>query len=292
MRITTLFFIYLCVCLALAAWLTEPLLATGWIALEPHRVMGRLAQVMILLGIWPFLRSLSLADRAALGYGVAKPVWRRAVALGWLLGVMILLVLTLALLALDIRVPDWQALSWLKIISKAFQALIGGMLVGVLEEIFFRGALYSAIRRRDSIRAAAIWSALLYALVHVMKPGALPAGMVFDASGALWMFTHVFTNALDWQHLDSFTALFGVGILLALVREHTGHIGWCIGLHAGWVFVIQMTRHLTDAHDAAPLSFLVGHYDGISGWLAAFWIGLLAVMYWWLIQRRQFALGR
>jgi hypothetical protein len=70
------------------------------------------------------------------------------------------------------------------------------------------------------------------------------------------------------------------GLLLALVRERAGHIGWCIGLHAGWVLVIQASRRLTDVNDDSPLSFLVGDYDGIIGWLAALWIGLLMALYW------------
>ncbi|AFL74173.1 CPBP family intramembrane glutamic endopeptidase [Thiocystis violascens] len=283
MRATLQFFLYLLVCLILAALLAPALLATGWIDLEPQRAMGRLAQIFMLLGIWPLLRWLSLADRGALGYAVSGRVWRRSVGLGWLQGVAILLALVLVLLALDIRIPDPNP--WPGIAGKAAQALIGGLLIGFLEETFFRGALYSAIRRRDGMRSAIVWSALLYALVHFMKPGALPAGMVFDWTGALWMFAHVFGDLFQWNNLDSMVALFCVGVFLALVRERTGQIGWCIGLHAGWVFVIQMTRRVTDGNDASNVAFLVGEYDGTIGWLAALWIGLLAFGFWTLTRR-------
>ena len=77
-----------------------------------------------------------------------------------------------------------------------------------------------------------------------------------------------------------------VGVFLALVREGTGHIGWCIGLHAGWVFVIQLTRRLTDGNPSSDLAFLTGDYDGIIGWLAMAWIGLLAAGYWRWSRRR------
>jgi hypothetical protein len=72
-------------------------------------------------------------------------------------------------------------------------------------------------------------------------------------------------------------ALFLVGILLATVRERSGHIGWCVGLHAGSIFTIQVTRHLTDARPSSPHAWLVGDYDGILGWLASAWIGLLVL---------------
>ncbi|TCT21992.1 CPBP family intramembrane glutamic endopeptidase [Thiobaca trueperi] len=279
MRATLLFFAYCFLCFVLAAFVASALLATGWIELEPHRVMSRLAQIFILLGIWPLLRLLQLADRASLGYGVSGPALRRAVGWGWVQGVAILLALVLALLALEIRVPDPNLADWSTILGNVAQALIGGLLIGVLEETFFRGALYTAIRRRDGLASALIWSSLLYALLHFMKPGALPEGMAFDGSGSLWMFVQVFVDVFQWKHLDSLVALFLVGLFLALVRERTGHIGWCIGLHAGWVFVIQTTRRVTDGNESSGLAFLVGGYDGTIGWLAALWIGLLALGY-------------
>jgi membrane protease YdiL (CAAX protease family) len=261
------------------------LLATGWIELEPHRVMSRLAQIFILFGIWPLLRRLRLVDSEALGYGVSGPVLRRAVGWGWVQGVAILLALVLALLALEIRVPDPNLADWSTILGKVAQALIGGLLIGVLEETFFRGALYTAIRRREGLASALVWSSLLYAVLHFMKPGALPEGMAFDGAGSLWMFTQVFVDVFQWKHLDSLVALFVVGLFLALVRERTGHIGWCIGLHAGWVFVFQTTRRVTDGNESSGLAFLVGGYDGTIGWLAALWIGLLALGYWMWSRR-------
>jgi len=281
MRETGLFFLYLFVCLIGAAVLTVPLMQTGWLDYPPQRVMGRLAQIFILLGLWPFLRWRGLATRQALGYGVARDRLARAVALGWFAGVAILLALILALLSLDVRVldptPEGGA-AWL--VAKALQALVAGLLIAVLEETFFRGALYAGIRRTKGVAAAVGWSALLYALLHFMKPSGLPDGVAFDWVGALQMFLHVFAGVLQWSHLDSLAALFLVGVFLALVRERSGHIGWCIGLHAGWVFVIQVTRRLTDGDADARLAFLAGDYDGVIGWLAAVWIGLLAVAFW------------
>ena len=285
MRLTALFFAYLFVCLLLAALLTYPLMATGWLDHDPQRVMGRLAQVFILLGLWPFLKRLHLANRGALGYGVPWPMLRRAIAVGWLRGVLMLLVLSLALLLLEIRTPDTDLELWPWLAKKALQAWLGGLLIGVLEETFFRGALFSAIRRQGSLVTAVLGTSFLYMLVHFMKPSALPPGMPFDWSGAAWMFGAVFVDGLQWRHLDSMAALFMVGVLLALVRERTGHIGWGIGLHAGWVFVIQVTRRMTDANPEAPLGFLVGTYDGIIGWLAVLWIGIITALYWFRWSR-------
>ena len=285
MRLTAIFFLFLLVCLALAAVFTVPLMQTGWLNYPPERVMGRLAQIFVLLGFWPFLKTMGLADPSSLGFGPARRPFLAAVGLGWILGVLMLSALVLALIGLGVRVPDPGALVPGALVpgplaEKLLAALIGGFLVAVLEEIFFRGALFTAIRRRDGLKAAAVWSAVLYAALHVMKPGALPAGASFDVSGALTMVSGVFLDVFQWRHLDTLAALFAVGIFLALVRERTGHIGWCIGLHAGWVLVIQATRRVSDGNPQAPLAFLAGDYDGVIGWLAVVWIGAVGWVYW------------
>ncbi|MEA1051105.1 CPBP family intramembrane glutamic endopeptidase [Lamprobacter modestohalophilus] len=291
LRITLVFFGYLFTALLLAAALTYPLMQTGWIDYDPQRVMGRIAQLFILLGLWPFLWLMGAANRQALGFDLARADLLRAIRGGWLLGVAILGSLVLAELYLGVRIPDLDGLHPLSVLEKALAALIGGLLIGLLEELFFRGALYSAIRRRASIGAAAVGSAALYALVHFLKPHALPPGVVFDWAGTWSMFLHVFVSLFQWQHLDSLIALFSAGIFLALVRERTGHIGWSIGLHAGWVFVIQLSRRITDGDEVSSLAFLAGQYDGVIGWLAAVWIGLLAWGYWqvttWQARRQR-----
>jgi len=280
-RTTAIFFAYLFLCLALAALLTYPVMQTGWVDYEPQRVMGRIAQVCILLGLWPFLKRMGFDNRVALGYGVQRREFVQAMARGWMSGVLILLLLALALFVLGVRVPDLPADGLLaEILEKAAAALIGGLLIGLLEETFFRGALFGAVRSRNGLRSAVFWSATLYALLHFMKPHGLPDGVAFDWSGVGIMFIEVFTDVAQWRHLDSMLALFLVGVFLAFVRERTGHIGWCIGLHAGWVFVIQVSRRLSDGNDASNLAFLAGDYDGVIGWLAAAWIGLLAWAYW------------
>jgi membrane protease YdiL (CAAX protease family) len=281
MKETGIFFAYLFACLVLGALLTYPVVQTGWIDADPHRIMGRLAQVFILLGLWPFLKAMGLNSRSALGYGVPRPAFLRALGLGWVWGLLILLVLAITLVALQVRIPDTLGDDWAAgLARKALKALIGGLLIGLMEETFFRGALYAAIRRRGSLAAAVFWTAFLYALLHFMKPGTLPDTVAFDWSGAGQMFAETFTGAIQWKNLDSMTALFLVGVFLALVRERTGHIGWCIGLHAGWVFVIQVTRHLTDGNESSAYAWLTGDYDGMIGWLAAGWIGVLAAGYW------------
>ncbi|QIK37178.1 CPBP family intramembrane metalloprotease [Caldichromatium japonicum] len=280
MRASLRFFVYLLICLLIAGLLTPPLLATGWSEIEAHRLMGRLAQVLILIGLWPFLRWQGLAERPALGLDVGWPaLWRRLIW-GWLGGSLMLGTLVWALLELTVRLPDPDPRDWPSLIGLIAQALTAGLAIGLLEEVFFRGALYAAICRESGVRAAMLWSAGLYAALHFMKPSALPEEGGFGAGAAFWMMAQAVLDLFQWKNLDSGVALLLAGLLLAWVRERSGNIGWCIGLHAGWVFVIQLTRRLTDGNPDAAWGWLAGSYDGVIGWLAALWIGVLILALW------------
>ena len=289
MRPTAIFFFYLLGCLTLGALLTQPLLETGWIDVPPHRVMSRLAQGFMLLGFWPLLKWFRCNHRQALGYGVSMHMLLRSIAWGWVLGALMLAVLVLVLIALEIRVLDERAFQLGPLLHKSLQTLLGGLLVAVLEETFFRGALQSAIHEKSSLLAALLWSAWLYALVHFMKPHPLPEGRAVDWAGIWHLFSRVFFDAFQWAHLDSFIALWLAGLLLGLIRARAGHLGWSIGLHAGWVFVLQLARFLTDGNPASPLAFWVGSYDGIIGWLGSLWIGSVLLLYAWRTRRTRAA---
>jgi membrane protease YdiL (CAAX protease family) len=270
MRPTALFFGYMFALLVLAALLAVPVLGSGVLDQEPARVLGRLAQVLMLLGLWPFLRMLALADRSNLGFAVPTERLRSQLLAGWLSGVAMMIAIVGLLLITGARIFETWEPGWVLDLTKtALRALVAGLLIALVEETFFRGALFAAIRRRGTLLEAAGWSAALYALVHFMKPHGLPEGMTADAVGIAWMLGSVFTGLFDWHHLDSLFALWLAGVLLALLRERTGSIVFGIGLHAGWVFVIQTSRRLTDGVDQSAWAWLAGDYDGVIGWLAA-----------------------
>ncbi|MBK1647150.1 CPBP family intramembrane glutamic endopeptidase [Rhabdochromatium marinum] len=276
MRPTALFFAYMLGSLLLAAVFSAPLLQNQLIDAEPQRILARLAQVIMLLGLWPFLHWLRLDHRTCLGFDQARRVFGRKLMLGWCLGTLMMGSIVALLLLSGARVfESWEPSLPLELAQTALRALIAGLLIALLEETFFRGALFAALRRRHSLWSAASWSAALYALVHFMKPQALPAGMVADWSGIAWMLGSLFAGPLQLHHLDSLLALWLAGLLLALVRERSGSLALGIGLHAGWVFVIQVSRRLSDGVETAPWSWLAGDYDGVIGLLAAVVLGLI-----------------
>jgi hypothetical protein len=68
-------------------------------------------------------------------------------------------------------------------------------------------------------------------------------------------------------------------VLLATVRLRTGAIAACIGLHAAGVCAIFVLRDTTVVNANAPLSFIVGQYDGVIGWAACAWFVAIVVAY-------------
>ena len=84
--------------------------------------------------------------------------------------------------------------------------------------------------------------------------------------------------------------MFTAGVLLGLVRERTGSIAFCIGIHAGWVLSIKMTKEVTVLDSTAPTAFLVGGYDNIIGWAAAAVLvvaTMVALWYWRYVAKTE-----
>jgi membrane protease YdiL (CAAX protease family) len=83
---------------------------------------------------------------------------------------------------------------------------LGGVIVApVVEEIFFRGFIFSGLRNRWEWKKAAVFSAGLFALAHLLPTSLLPIfilGVIFATlyqfSGSIWpaILMHMLTNTL------------------------------------------------------------------------------------------------
>lgn len=281
MRPFLLFLALLGAALVLAAAVTYPVwLLVSTISVEPvHRVMNRVAMLFALLGLIYLTRRLGLSDRTALGYGLPRTEFLRQLGLGWLTGVLLMTPLAIVLLGLDIRepkpglTPNWPAL--------LAGGVLSGLVVAFIEETFFRGVLFTAVRRTSGVLAAILAPSVLYASLHFLG-GKLrvPADEVswvhgFSVLGKLF---ERYADPLAFA--DSFAALMALGVLLALVRLRTGAIAACIGLHAAGVCAIAVLRQITVVNPAAAYSELAGAYDGVIGWAALGWFAAIALAYW------------
>jgi membrane protease YdiL (CAAX protease family) len=268
--------------LLLAAALAWPVWTVAH-ALQPdwpfHRVISRFWQLLLLLGLLLALRRLALSGRADWGYGLPRPEFLRQAAAGFALGAAIMLPMSVTMLALGILEPR-AGLGLAAIAGAIASGALLGLAVSVVEETFFRGLMFRAVSREAGFAVAAWATAVVYAAIHFFARTKIPSDEVAWDSGFRLLggvLTH-FTHPLPV--LDSFLTLLLVGLLLAGVRERTGAVAACIGLHAGWVCIIKATKDLTTANPDAAAAFLVGPFDGYTGLLVAGWAALLVVLAW------------
>ncbi len=287
MRAFAIFTGFLACCLLISALLHYPfyLLFDGLLEIPTHKQVSRIAKLIALPGFFLLIAWLGLCNRNALGFGLPRPTFLHQIFIGWLYGILILALLTGMLISLGIRTLDPIEDGFLlNLIKTVLSGLIGGLLIGLIEETFFRGAMYQVIRRQGGILPAITYTSLLYAAVHFIDPVRLTDPV--DWLSGLQILSGSFWQLGDMATLDSFVALFIVGAFLAFVREHNGNIAYCIGLHAGWVLIIKCTKQFTSNNHASEWAFLTGTYDGITGYLAAIWLALLILFYWIYLKKR------
>lgn len=270
--------------LAYPAWLL-----VGLVSDQPiHRVMHRIAMLVAFIGLIFIFRRWRVANKEALGYGLPKAQFFRQFAIGLLAGAAVMVPLLLTLFGLDVREPKPEIVWNVGTIAGLLASgLLSGLVVALIEETFFRGALYTAVKRESGEALAIVLPSLLYASVHFLGGRLrLPREEIEWSTGFAVLSKLLEKYAAPLELVDSLLALFVVGVLLAFVRARTGAIAACIGLHAAWVCTIQFVRQVSYVDNASPAGWIVGSYDGVIGWGALGWIALILLAFW-VATRRQ-----
>src|SRR6516165_5856344 len=276
MRAFAWFLGLLVVALAAVAFFAWP----AWMLLHPHfdlpfhRIAERVGMLALLLGFLALARHLRLADRASLGYGLPRRIFVQEMAIALALGVASMLAVVAMMASLGLL--EWRTGVADSVLPRLIlTGALSGFAVAFIEETFLRGARHTAIERESGTRAAVLLTALLYAATHFFAKFHIPPEQVNAHSG---LELHAFAQPLAIA--DAFLALFAVGVVLGLVRAATGSIAACIGLHAGWVWVMLVAHELAQPRAGARLGFLLSRFDGFVGWLVLAWTLLLALPLW------------
>ena len=254
----------------------------AWMLLHPHfefpfhRIGDRIGMLALAVGFFLAARRLGLTDRASLGYGIARRAFLREMSIGLALGVVTMAAVVGIMTALGLL--DWTAgagLSAAMLARLVLLRLSSGLAVAFIEETFLRGAMLTAIERESGMRAAVLLTAVVYSATHFfasfkIAPDQVTAWSGVDLlAGTLQSFAHPLGIA------DAFLCLFAVGIVLGIIRAATGNIAACIGLHAGWVWVMLVVHEMSQPVRGAAFSFLLSRFDGFVGWLVLAWTILL-----------------
>ena len=283
MRAFTWFFVLMVLALAAIALFAYP----AWTLLHPHfdfpfhRIGERIGMLALLAGFLLVARHLRLADRGSLGYGLPRRAFLREMLLGLALGVTSMLAVVAVMTGLALL--DWTRateVSAAALVKLILARAASGLVVAFIEETFLRGAMHTAIDRESGTRTAIVLTAVVYAATHFFASYHIAPEQVTPHSGLDLLAGTLHSFAHPAAIADAFLALLAVGVVLGLVRAATGNIAACVGLHAGWVWVMLVAHELTRARSGAPLSFLLSRFDGFVGWLVLAWTLVLAVPLW------------
>jgi membrane protease YdiL (CAAX protease family) len=245
-----------------------------------HRVASRVAMLTFLVGFILVARRLKVADRVSLGFALPAGEFVREAAKGWLLGVVLMTPVVATMVLLDMRAwkpsASLDAMSLVKLVALG---IVSGLAVALIEEVFMRGVMHSAIARESGTVAAITSVSLVYAATHFFSRVRIPADQVDSGSG-IDMLAGVLTQPVPI--LDAFLCLAAVGVLLGMVRALTGNIAACVGLHAGWVAVILVVRGSSVRNPEGPATWMLSDYDGFIGWMVLAWIVVIGfALYRW-----------
>ena len=261
----------------LAQWGAGHWLALARLAANPfHRFLGRSLLGLAVLGLWPLLRSARMADCRELG--LVKQ--RRAAAqilCGFALGWASLAAGVFLAYVCGARAPiaaHWPA----DLGPRLLEATLAALIVAVLEEVMFRGALFGLLRKAMPWPVALALSSAIYSLAHFI--GKAPTTQPVQWYSGLALLRE--TCRQPPPLVPAFFTLLVAGAILALAYQRTGALYFSMGLHAGWIFWLKSCRLLL--HQTGGSQAFWGSDNLIDGWAALL---ILLVVFCLLARRRQ-----
>ena len=247
-----------------------------------HRFVARSCLGLAVIGLWPLLRALGLASRQELG--LRGPRKLKNLGLGFLLGFGSLAVVAALDVASGARAFN-LAHPAAEIAKQVFGAVLTAVIVAVLEEILFRGALYGGLRKTLLWPVALLISSALYASLHFLGRAEMTGDMHWYSGLAI--LPAMLQGLVDpAQLVPAFFTLTVAGLILGLSYQRTGTLYLSMGLHAGWIFWLKFYKFITMPGPHAPAS-IWGTDKFIDGWVAvSILAGVLVLVAVWPIHQK------
>lgn len=249
----------------------EAALLKGLGAQPFHRYLNRCLLLAALAGLWPLARMFQLTNARALGLAW-RPGSRRMLGLGLAAGFGSLLGAALVMALAGARSFNFNHAPPV-LLELAVNATLSAAVVAVLEELFFRGVVFGALRQSLPVPAAIGASSVIYAALHFLAR-VEHTGPVEWSSG-LALLPAMLAGLVAPENLAPAGLTLTVGgAVLALAYQRAGSLWFAIGLHAGWVFWLKVFKTVT-APGAVAGSAFWGTDKLLDGWLALLVMALL-----------------
>ncbi len=245
------------------------------------------SRTTLLCGLLFSLLYLSYSHRLSLQHlGISSHKAHTRLFCGLIAGLSIMAIIESNLLFLGIHEPDAeQNFAFQSLSLVLLKGLIVGLLVSIIEEVIFRGALFGGLSRQTNKVVALLLVSLVYSAVHYIKFRDLPADTVVHWFTGITMLPQALFQFADPARYDAMLTLFLLGLLLGLVRLFTGSILPCIGIHAGLISGEKVIRYAANFTPHNPHAHLVNRYDQFMGDLASAWL-LVFCLFCYFYYRR------
>jgi uncharacterized protein len=267
----------------LTNWSASHFWALDSLATQPfHRYLNRSFLIVALLTLWPFLRAVGV--RSWQDFGLGRPAHRwRSFGRGFTIGFFSLACVATVTLTFDGRGLNLAG-GFAAISKRLVNSLFSAVVVGVLEESLFRGALFGSLRKILPWSSALLLSSVSFAALHFLQRPASPDRLSW-AAGLVLLPGMLGGFAEPKMLVPSFFTLVLAGLILGLVYQKTGNLYCSIGMHAGWIFWQKTYGFLTrDAIGSNPLIW--GSRKMVDGWLA-FVVLLATFLFCWALHCRR-----
>ncbi len=215
-------------------------------------------------------------DKATL-YGLRGPRSRpRLLFVGFALAVALLAAIA-GLDALLGHLRFDEAQGWKKFRTRLPAVIGGAVVLGLTEELFFRGWLFERVRTRWSAGATALLLALIFGGLHAFRESDAPRDLVPGPAGAVSTMGAWARNLVDVHEFGpSFLALVLLSLVLTAAYLRFGTLWFGVGFHGGASVFMNLNSALTDRDVERNWLGSKWLYDGVVGWvLLAALLGLL-----------------
>jgi membrane protease YdiL (CAAX protease family) len=255
--------------------LLDPVLG---LAFRKYLTYATLVSGLIISGV--YLQLYNSLSFKAFGYSGNLFKFLNSMFNGFIYGIIIMLIIEVLLLLLGIHELDTnRSISIVSIMERLTKALLAGVLIGLVEESIFRGALFTGLYKQTGAVITVFFSSLVYSTVHFIRYRDLPTDTDIGWLTGLSMMPEAFRRFHEWSIVDYFLTLFIFGVLLGLLRLKHRSIAACIGVHAGIVMLIKLGDYFTNRTHNSNYDYLVSQYNSTFGWMSFTVILLFTIFY-------------
>jgi CAAX protease family protein len=235
-----------------AAVIIAPFAAAGIAAAGFHfpfpRIFDRTVMVTLLVALLCFARSLRLVELLRAGFANPRV---NLVRVG--VGLLVALVAVGALFGIAAYIGRSHSLPYREIAMRASSTVLAAIVIGILEEGFFRAFLLAGMESDFGSGGAVLLSSAIYAMAHVVRApahyyliGIHPAAGIRNLAESAIRLAHPVTA------FPELLGLFLLGVVLGEAFLLSRTVYFSIGMHMGFVLGAKSWPALADSRMRVP----------------------------------------